>query len=94
MSPVERHPKLSAYFDRHVSRGDLLSLDFGQYPLPHLFHLRLHLPPTMIKKYHTSISQQKKEEKKRKEKKRKEKKRRYLAYSLSYFGIGTLARLA
>jgi hypothetical protein len=28
-NPVERHPKLSPYFDRHVSRGDLLSLAFG-----------------------------------------------------------------
>ena len=48
-NPVERHPKLSPYFDRHVSRGDLLSLAFGHYPLPWLFRLRLLLPSTTLK---------------------------------------------
>jgi hypothetical protein len=58
---------------RHVSRGDLLSLAFGQYPLSRLFHLRLRLPSTTVKKYNTFHLT-----------KKKKKKRRYLASSLSY----------
>jgi hypothetical protein len=75
INPVEKASQTITLLWRHMSRGDLLSLAFGHYPLPWLFRLRLLLPSTTNTSNTTLLIS------------KKQKQERYLAYNPSYGGI-------